>query len=129
MPTRNTGIFCAESEIIKALGGRVPVILFAKGTHGRWKSLVETGANILSIDWTLPLAKVRSQLPKYVGVQGNLDPALLDTTPEVVSMETRRLLRSLKGKAGHIFNLGHGVGPNAKLECIEALVTTARGPI
>jgi len=114
-------------QIIKSLHNRVPVILFAKGTHGRWKSLVATGANILSVDWTQPLSKVRSQLPKYVGVQGNLDPAVLNTTPEVVSMETRRILQSMKGKSGHIFNLGHGVGPNAKLECIEALVTTVRG--
>jgi uroporphyrinogen decarboxylase len=114
-------------QIIQALRSQVPVILFAKGNHGRWTSLVETGANILSIDWTQPLDKVRSQLPRQVGVQGNLDPALLDTTPEVVSTETRRLLQSMKGKSGHIFNLGHGVGPNARLECIEALVSTVRG--
>ncbi len=114
-------------QIITALGHEVPVILFSKGTHGRWASLVETGANILSIDWTQPLAEVRAMLPDDVGVQGNLDPALLSTTPEIVAAETARILRDMQGKTGHIFNLGHGVTPSAKLECIQALVTTVRG--
>ena len=85
-----------------------------------------TGANILSMDWTQPLAEVRALLPDKVGVQGNLDPALLSTTPEIVATETTRILKCMKGQTGHIFNLGHGVAPDAKLECIEALVTTVR---
>lgn len=113
-------------QIIHSLNDRVPVILFSKGTHGRWPSLVATGANILSLDWTQPMAEIRSLLPRDVGVQGNLDPALLATTPEVVAAETTRILQSMRGLPGHIFNLGHGVTPNAKLECIEALVSTIR---
>ena len=113
-------------QIITSLGNKVPVILFSKGTHGRWASLAATGANILSIDWTQSLAEVRALLPPHVGVQGNLDPALLGTTPEIVAVETTRILRDMKGQSGHIFNLGHGVAPSAKLECIEALVTTVR---
>ena len=113
-------------QIIDALGNQVPVILFSKGTHGKWASLVATGANILSIDWTQPLAEIRTLLPGNVGVQGNLDPALLATTPEIVAAETTRILRDMKGKSGYIFNLGHGVPPGAKLDCIEALVTTVR---
>jgi uroporphyrinogen decarboxylase len=59
-------------------------------------------------------------------VQGNLDPFLLTTTPELVAAETTRILREMKGAKGHVFNLGHGVPPNAKLECIQALVETVR---
>ena len=117
---------CWMRQIITALGDQVPVILFSKGTHGRWASLVATGANILSLDWTQPLAEVHALLPDKVGVQGNLDPALLGTTPEIVAAETTRILESMKGRSGHIFNLGHGVTPDAKLECIQALVTTVR---
>ena len=113
-------------QIIAALGGQVPVILFSKGTHGQWGSLVDTGANILSVDWTQSLPKVRAMLPGNVGVQGNLDPALLSTTPQIVATETGRLLRDMAGVPGHIFNLGHGVPPLAKLECIEALAETVR---
>lgn len=113
-------------EIITRLESPVPVILFSRGTHGKWDQLVSTGANILSIDWTQPLAEVRDLLPANVGVQGNLDPELLATTPELVARETSRILHSMKGRSGHIFNLGHGVLPSAKLECIEALATTVR---
>jgi len=113
-------------EIIAALGGQVPVILFSKGTHGQWDSLGQSGANILSVDWTQSLSKVRALLPQKVGVQGNLEPLLLATTPEIVARETERLLREMADVPGHIFNLGHGVPPLAKLECIEALVNTVR---
>lgn len=113
-------------EIITALEGRVPVIVFSRGAHGKWKSLVETGANVLSVDWTQPLPEIRKMLPANVGVQGNLDPVLLTMTPEVVAQETSRILKSMAKHRGHVFNLGHGVLPDSKLECIEALVTTVR---
>ena len=101
------------------------LIVFSKGTHGNWQTLVDTGAQILGVDWTVNLAETRARLPENVGVQGNLDPFLLTTTPELVAQETRRILREMKGR-GHIFNLGHGVPPNAKLENIESLVNTVR---
>jgi uroporphyrinogen decarboxylase len=114
-------------EIIAGIAGKVPVILFARGTHGQWPLLAATGANILSLDWTQSIGKIRDALPGKVGVQGNLDPALLATEPGVVARETERILKAMAGKTGHIFNLGHGVPPSAKLECIEALVETVRG--
>jgi len=111
-------------EIIAALEGKVPVILFSK--RSRPAELAATGANVLSVDWTQPLAGIRDLLPENVGVQGNLDPFLLTTTPELVAAETRRILRDMAGRTGHVFNLGHGVTPSAKLECIQALVDTVR---
>jgi uroporphyrinogen decarboxylase len=113
-------------QIITSLQNRVPVIVFSKGTHGNWNTLVDTGAQILGVDWTVNLAETRARLPDNVGVQGNLDPFLLTTTPELVAQETRRILCEMKGRPGHIFNLGHGVPPYAKLENIESLVNTVR---
>ncbi len=113
-------------EIITSLRGQVPVIVFAKGAHGNWKELVATGAQVLGVDWNIRLADVGACLPPNVGVQGNLDPFLLTTTPEAVAVEARRILRELNGRPGHIFNLGHGVPPNAKLENIQSLVDTVR---
>lgn len=113
-------------DIVTSLAGRVPVILFSKGAQGRLPSLVATGANILSVDWTQSLAEIRGMLPDAVGVQGNLDPFLLTTTPEIVTAETARILCEMKSFAGHVFNLGHGVPATARLECIEALVNTVR---
>ena len=125
------GDFAAASgrwmrQIIGSLKGKAPVIVFSKGTHGNWDELVATGAQVLGVDWNVRLADVRARLPERVGVQGNLDPFLLTTTPAVVAAETGRILREMRGRPGHIFNLGHGVPPNAKLENIESLVSAVR---
>jgi uroporphyrinogen decarboxylase len=111
-------------QIVKGIAGRVPVIVFAKGVHSNWGGLVNTDANVLGVDWTFSLAELRATLPDDVGIQGNLDPLLLTTTPEAVAAETTRLLRSMSHRPGYIFNLGHGVPPAAKIECIESLVKT-----
>jgi uroporphyrinogen decarboxylase len=114
-------------EIVRALENEVPVIVFSKGAHGNWSALAETGAAVLGVDWNTNLAEVKSALPPKIAVQGNLDPFVLTTSPEIVVTEASRILAEMEGKAGHIFNLGHGVPPNAKLENIEALVHTVRG--
>jgi uroporphyrinogen decarboxylase len=113
-------------QIISALKSTVPVIVFSKDVHENWNTLVDTGANVLGIDWTVRLADVRAKLPERVGVQGNLDPSLLLMKPEIVAAETRRILTEMRGARGHIFNLGHGVPPEAKLENIAALVETVK---
>lgn len=113
-------------EIIAALERQVPVLAFSKGTHGNWDVLARTGAQGLSADWTVRLAEVAERLPASVALQGNLDPMLLTTSPEVVAAEARCILEEMRGRPGHIFNLGHGVTPAAKLECIESLVATVR---
>lgn len=114
------------SEIILALKGRVPVIVFSKGTNGNWSDLGAIGAQVIGVDWTVRLSEVRARLPKNVGIQGNLDPFVLTTTPAIVKAETERLLHDMRGVPGHIFNLGHGVTPNATLENIQTLVDTVR---
>ena len=114
------------AKIIRVLRRQVPVIVFSKGTHGNWDALARTGAQVLSVDWTVDLHEVCAGLPDNIAVQGNLDPFLLNTTPEIVEAEAGRLLREMRGRKGHIFNLGHGVPPTAKLENIETLVSTIR---
>ena len=114
-------------QIIRSLKGRVPAIVFSKGTNGNFDHLAATGAHIIGVDWTVKLSEIRARLPKNVGVQGNLDPFVLTTTPSVVKAETQRLLHDMRGVAGHIFNLGHGVTPHATLENIQTLVDTIRG--
>jgi len=114
-------------EIMAQLGAEVPVIHFSLGTHGNWPELIASGANVLGIDWQTSLAEVRKLVPHDIGLQGNLPPAsLADGTPETVAAETRKILDTMRGRAGHIFNLGHGLTPGAKLENIQALVDTVR---
>jgi uroporphyrinogen decarboxylase len=114
-------------EIIEKLGGQVPVIVFSKGANLSWNELIETGADVLGVDWNVRLANVRKSLPRDIALQGNLDPLLLaEATPKEVAFETRQLLEEMRGNDGYIFNLGHGVPPAARLDCIESLVTTVR---
>ncbi|HXC01978.1 MAG TPA: uroporphyrinogen decarboxylase [Opitutaceae bacterium] len=111
-------------EIIAALPREFPVILFAKGAGAQLAEQSATGARVLSLDWTMDLRAVRAQLHGNIALQGNLDPQLLTTTPDGVRTATTRLLESLRGASGHIFNLGHGLTPEARIDCVAALVET-----
>lgn len=113
-------------QIISALSPTVPVIVFSKDTHGNWDTLVDTGAKVLGIDASVRLAEIRKLLPSSVGVQGNLEPSLLTGSPEKAAAAARGILEDMKGARGHIFNLGHGVPPDAKIETISALVETVK---
>ena len=67
------------------------------------------------------------QVPSNVALQGNLDPLLLCAPPETMAVEAALMLDGMRRRPGHIFNLGHGVPPGAKLENIERLVSLVRG--
>ena len=113
-------------QIVASIASDTPVVVFSKGTHAAWDTLVETGANALGVDWSLRLADVRQLLPENIAVQGNLDPALLCAAPESAAAATTRILEEMRGTRGHIFNLGHGVTPDARLESIAAVVETVK---
>lgn len=114
-------------EIISNLGGKVPVIQFSLGTHGNWPDLIANGANVLGIDWQTSMADARKLIPASIALQGNLPPSVIsDGTPEDVARETQAVLEAMRGRPGHIFNLGHGLTPAAKLENIAALVDTVK---
>jgi uroporphyrinogen decarboxylase len=73
------------------------------------------------------LAEVRKIIPANIAMQGNLSPVhIAESTPEVVAAETKKILEAMRGRPGHIFNLGHGLTPGAKLENIAALVETVK---
>jgi uroporphyrinogen decarboxylase len=111
-------------RITAALPPDFPVILYAKGTAPHLTDQAFSGVRAVSVDWTNDLAIVRRTLPANIAVQGNLDPVLMQTTPAIVAREAGRLLESLRGTTGHVFNLGHGITPQAKIECMQALVDT-----
>ena len=124
---------CSEDTLKRELQraepvlGAPPVIVFSLGTHGNWPELVNSGANIIGIDWQTSLVEARKIIPSHIALQGNLSPVLLaDSTPEIVATETRKVLEAMHGRPGHIFNLGHGLTPTAKLENIAALVETVK---
>ena len=114
-------------QIIAALPKDFPIIVYAKGCAPHFTDLAFSGARVLGIDWTADLGIVRKLVPANIALQGNLDPVLMNTTPEIVRRETTRLLETMRGAPGHILNLGHGIMPMAKIECMQALVDTVTG--
>ena len=114
-------------QLIAGLPAGFPIIVYAKGAAPSLAALGACGATVLGLDWTVDLAAARRALPANVAVQGNLDPVLLNTTPAAVSAAATRLLESMRGQPGHIFNLGHGILPTAKIECVDALCATVTG--
>ena len=101
-----------------------PVILYVNGSSHLLELMAHSGADVLSVDWRTSLADARRRLPGKP-LQGNLDPASLCGTPDDVRRRTRAML-SQTGGAGHVANLGHGILPTAKIECVEAFVETVR---
>ncbi|MBL9136639.1 MAG: uroporphyrinogen decarboxylase [Verrucomicrobiales bacterium] len=112
--------------IVRALEGRVPIIVFSKGAHAHWRDLVDTGAQVLSVDASADLKVLRNELPSHIGIQGNLDPEILTRAPEEVARHTISILEAMRGRPGHIFNLGHGVPPLAPLQNLSTLVDNIR---
>ncbi len=103
-------------------GKTVPRIVFTKG-GGQWlEALAGCGADALGIDWSTDMSSARKRVGDRVALQGNLDPAILLTTPEVVELEVAKVLASFGKGSGHIFNLGHGVSQNTPPENVAALV-------
>jgi uroporphyrinogen decarboxylase len=73
------------------------------------------------------MAQAQKQVPATVAIQGNFNPALLSgADPAAVVREATKLLHQMRGRNGHVFNLGHGVPPDAKMENLEALVGTVQ---
>ena len=114
-------------RLVAALPAGFPVILYAKGTAPHLAAQAASGVRAISVDWTADLAAVRSALPGNVALQGNLDPVLMTTTPDIVRAQATRLLESMRGRPGHVFNLGHGITPDARIECMQTLVDTVTG--
>ncbi|HSH08831.1 MAG TPA: uroporphyrinogen decarboxylase [Oceanipulchritudo sp.] len=111
-------------RIIEALPKTTPIILFAKGMANHSEELVRTGAQALAADQSVKLAAWRSQLPAHITIQGNLDPELMPGRPKVAATATSQLLASMTPWKRYIFNLGHGITPDARIECMEAVLET-----
>jgi uroporphyrinogen decarboxylase len=99
----------------------VPRIHFGTGTATLLELMKEAGGDVIGLDWRVPLDQAWRRLGD-VALQGNLDPALMLTTPDIVARHAREILDQVNGRAGHIFNLGHGVLPDTPIENVERLI-------
>jgi uroporphyrinogen decarboxylase len=103
-------------------GRRIPVILFTKGAGPLLRDLADSGCDALGVDWTTDLATAREYVEDRVALQGNLDPATLRESPEVIRQGVADTLASYGRGPGHVFNLGHGITPDIDPEHLGVLV-------
>ena len=103
-------------------GRRIPVILFTKGAGPMLADMVSTGCDALGVDWTTDLATARGYVEDKVALQGNLDPATLRESADVIRQGVADTLASYGDGPGHVFNLGHGITPDIDPEHLGVLV-------
>ena len=84
--------------------------------------MASIGADVLGLDWTMDLGKVRKEVGDKVALQGNLDPTVLYADKRYIKNEVKNVLSSFGEGNGHIFNLGHGILPDIDPENVKALV-------
>jgi uroporphyrinogen decarboxylase len=111
-------------------GARIPAVVFTKG-GGLWlESIANSGCDAIGLDWTVDIAEARRRIGHKVALQGNLDPAVLFATPEVITTEVEKILAGYGNGSGHVFNLGHGISqftpPESALTLAEAVHALSR---
>lgn len=104
----------------------IPSIIFTKN-GGAWLSeQANVGANAVGLDWMTDLDHARALIGNKVVLQGNMDPAVLLSNPEIVRAEVKKVLDKFGVGGGHIFNLGHGIFPGIDPENVKAMVDAVR---
>ncbi|MDX1620098.1 MAG: uroporphyrinogen decarboxylase [Nitriliruptorales bacterium] len=101
-----------SQRIFEALAPlNVPRIHFGVGTGELLPQMAAAGADVVGVDWRVPIDEARARIPEGVATQGNLEPAVCLGPRDLVVERTRDVLRRVGGRPDHVFNLGHGVLP------------------
>jgi uroporphyrinogen decarboxylase len=115
--------FEASRRLIRAVQQMgVPVIYFGVETAGLLTTMASTGADVIGLDWRQPLDEGWRAVGHGCAVQGNLDPLTLFAPLDILERRVEEILRAANGRAGHIFNLGHGILPGTPVENVQAVV-------
>jgi len=112
----------AALAAVRELATDVPRIHFGVGTGELLGAMAEAGAEVVGVDFRVPLDEAARRVGPGIAVQGNLDPAVLFAPWEVVRARVLDTLRAGRAAAGHVFNLGHGVPPAADPDVLSRIV-------
>lgn len=105
---------------------RAPLILYVNDGAHVFDAMLESGADVLSLDWRVDLSHAAEKAGARVSLQGNLDPCALAAPPEEIERRVREMARDAKRARGHILNLGHGCLPETPVEGVRAFTRAAR---
>jgi len=107
-------------------GKTIPVVLFCKACNSHLEAIAATGCDGLGVDWTITLTEARARVGEHVSLQGNLDPAIMLTNPEIIETQVKATLASFGKGHGHVFNLGHGITPEVDPHNVTVLTECVR---
>ncbi len=113
-------------KVLAGVAG-VPRIHFGVGTGELLGLMGEAGADVVGVDWRVPLDEAARRVGPGRALQGNLDPAVVLAPWPVVAERTREVLRAGRAAAGHVFNLGHGVLPASDPDVLARVVDLVHG--
>ncbi|MDB5034457.1 MAG: Uroporphyrinogen decarboxylase [Chlorobi bacterium] len=113
---------------VRSAAPDVPFIYFPKGVRS-YDGFPATGASGFGIDWQTDLERAVREIPEAFSLQGNLDPVLLTTTPELIRKETREMLAKVPPGRPYVANLGHGILPHTPVENARAFIEAAKEPV
>ena len=110
-------------DLVKSLrkSTGVPIIYFGTDSSTLLPSMQEMGAEVIGLDWRIPLDEGWRSLGFKGAVQGNLDPVILFADWKTVKSRSEDILQRASGRAGHIFNLGHGILPETPVDNVRDL--------
>jgi uroporphyrinogen decarboxylase len=110
------------TDLVKRLQrSGAPIIYFGTDSATLLPAMKETGAEVIGLDWRIPLDEGWRSLEFRGAVQGNLDPVLLFAGWKELKSRAQEILRRAGGRPGHIFNLGHGILPETPVENVKNL--------
>jgi uroporphyrinogen decarboxylase len=114
-------------EQVRGVLPRTPIIAFPRGAGSRIGEYArKTGVDAVAVDWMTPMRLARALVPEPIALQGNLDPLRVVVGGEALDEGVDMILAAMQGRA-HIFNLGHGITPDAPLANVARLVERVRG--
>lgn len=119
-------VFAHTKRMIEGINPNTPVIHFGTGNTTLLPLMKSAGGQVIGLDWRVDLAQTWNSLGD-VAVQGNMDPCVLFSGRDFIKSELNKLMSSVQGRNGHIFNLGHGVLPGTPVDNVKHLVDLVHG--
>ena len=112
-------------EKIKKAHPEVPIIIYINKSGSLLERMANSGADIVSLDWTVTIEEARARMGTKVGIQGNLDPMVLFAPKEIIKARTEEILKAVGGR-NHVMNLGHGIDASTSEESAKYFIDTVQ---
>jgi uroporphyrinogen decarboxylase len=111
-----------SKKVIEGVGKSVPLVHFATSNSTLLERMKRAGGDVIGVDWRVNIGEAWARLGYDVAIQGNLDPVILFGPVDLIEKNVKKILDSVGGRPGHIFNLGHGILPTTPPDHVTALI-------